>query len=350
MKKIMAGLIISTTLSTSLGLYHNEAFASKNDENAVCPKMNYIEKILTPKINDNVLLQMNNGKYNYKGIKLNDKVSDVKSLIGKYSDQKIYRTVKGLKYSLNYYDNSFEAFSNNRYINPEQAKIKEMNFNANHPLLQSKVDAVLGKPSKEIITDGGIKTATYNHLQVNYININNNWTTSSYTMFDTTYKKYIKVRKSNIKPGKYKNIKIEAFTDDQLKQMKENTFKFKGVRPGMSEQQVYKLMGESKNSFHFYADRYHYMSQDYGNYPYSGMRFNYRSTSCNGKYKLESIIFSYNDANQTMSNIVKAIGETKRGAYEPPTRSYIYKNHLIVSAIEDIDFNQQKVKEILYRD
>ncbi|MBC9875452.1 DUF1307 domain-containing protein [Macrococcoides bohemicum] len=238
MKKIMAGLIISTTLSTSLGLYHNEAFASKNDENDVCSKMNYIEKISTPKINDNVLLQMNNGKYNYKGIKLNDKVSDVKSLIGKYSDQKIYRTVKGLKYSLHYYDNSFEAFSNNRYINPEQAKIKEMKFNANHPLLQNKVDAVLGKPSKEIITDGGIKTATYNHLQVNYININNKWTTSSYTMFDTTYKKYIKPRKSNIKPGKYKNIKIETFTDHQLKQMKENTFKFKGVRPGMSEQQV----------------------------------------------------------------------------------------------------------------
>lgn len=339
---LVAGLMISLS-----GITAHTANAS--DRVNACPKLKMIEHINSPDMkNSAILKQLNDGTYQYQGIGLNTKVKEVHKILGGLTDLNIKHSSKGTIAEQKFWEGSFTSYSANRYADTNNLKIKSISFRPGHRLNRTDIEKVLGESSHVKKMEFGNIIVDYGLLEIMYYRDNNKWLATEYTMSDQKYIKNFKPHPKNNQPGKLKGVQVKPFSKKELLAMDKGTYRYHGVKPGMTKVEVEKLIGEPTSDYYHMADRYHYLSQSYGTSLKSyNVIFQYTSGQCNGEYILDSIKFNYRALKKPFEPINKILGNAQYTAEEPPTRAYIY-NHLMVSANSDVVAGKWYVDELMY--
>ncbi|ULG73576.1 hypothetical protein [Macrococcus brunensis] len=272
------------------------------------------EKALPDLTNKTTISQIKAGTYSFKGINFNSTRLDVIKKLGKPQNESFGRSIYGSNFDSSYdnYAINIGGESHDRYSNFDKMKVSYLNFSyADSRYSYQSLKSLLGKPKDTIIIDNETKDIKddqlmqqYDHFIINYNRLSGKWMVENIMIA-----KEIKEQKTISKPGKLLNKNIKKLSAADYQAMKAGRFKLEGVKPGMTKEQVYKLIGESTSEI-VIKDGELMVSADYGKG--STLSFEYSSKNLKAdvnKLKLEQMIFMNFDENVRLADVQKIIGK-----------------------------------------
>lgn len=367
MKKLLTVSLASTVLLTIPFTAHAERYHGMNI-NIKSQNNQSTKKVDLPVLNDKKTADaLKNGNFSYKGITLHSSYSQITKALGQADEEMINKLDLGSMNTMTYGKKdelNIITLSHMRNAADDDHIVEGIDFNYEGKKVKlSDIKSIIGKPKSKDLSDFANKNKYDDELEYIYKNYRISFERPKgiWIVKNLDYSKDTGLTLvPDVKEGKLKNKEIKPLKSSELKAMRQGTFKYFDVKPGMTHQQVVNTIGDSNEEDIYRIKDIQMLTSQYGQT--APLEFNYKVMKRGAdimQAQLHMLTFDYWENDLQLKTIEKSLGKyttSKSGSFKEQNNDKISKTATLtrtygkhVEVYAEKEKSRWMVKSVIYK-